>query len=41
MNDKRFGNNVTAKEITTQIKPVIISPEETIDPMAFLSFFPE
>ena len=36
----RFGNSKIIADTTKHIAPVKIKPELTIDPIAFLSFFP-
>ena len=37
----RFGNITIVKDAKTHITPVIIKADDTVEPMDFLSFFPE
>ena len=41
MIDKKLGNNIITIETIKQIRPVIIRPDDTIDPIDFLLFKPE
>ena len=40
-NDKRFGKKIIASEATRHIIPVMIKPDDTIEPIDFLSLLPE
>lgn len=41
INDNRFGNKNIIPETIIQIIAVMINPDDTIEPIDFLSFLPE
>ena len=41
MSDNKFGNKNAIRETAKHMMPVIIRPDDTIDPIDFLSFCPE